>query len=280
MEKFDLSGLLKSSGKRMQQELAERLIDHPGELGVDRETIVRQFLRAYLPKRFDVTNGFAFDTHGNVSRQLDVIVVDSNVSPVFKTAGGVPYYPCESIVSVGQVKSSIKSRAELYEALANLESAKSLDRSAGGRAFDMVHGEPIDNRTNYLHQIFTFLFVTGKVLSTKTMHDEILENVIGKEPHLWTNVIVAPSNYLVTFTCEHGVCPNPMDARGVALQIASEEHDVLMKFYLLLGQAIQVTRTGSFPYSEYLKHAHQWTAKVFYSATDMPPPLLSSFEAI
>jgi len=44
---FTLQSLLKASGKRMRADLAERLVSHPGELGIGREEVIRQFLRAY-----------------------------------------------------------------------------------------------------------------------------------------------------------------------------------------------------------------------------------------
>jgi hypothetical protein len=72
MEPFSLGRLLAATGQRMRADLAERLIAHPGELGAHREEIIRQFLRAYLPKRFEVSSGFAFDSAGHISQQLDV----------------------------------------------------------------------------------------------------------------------------------------------------------------------------------------------------------------
>lgn len=46
-----LKALLSHAAVRMADELKERLIPHNGELGVAREEIVREFLRANLPKK-------------------------------------------------------------------------------------------------------------------------------------------------------------------------------------------------------------------------------------
>ncbi len=132
MGDFSLEAMLKAAGKRMRDDLAGRLIPHPGELGADREEIIRQFLRTYLPKRFDVSTGFAFDSKGHVSQQLDIVISNSMICPHFETAGGQRFFPCESVVAVGQVKSSLTTTSEFRKALANLESAKWLDRSANG----------------------------------------------------------------------------------------------------------------------------------------------------
>jgi hypothetical protein len=111
MPRFTLDALLQSTGRRLQIDLEERLIDHPGELGTAREEIIRRFLCDYLPKRFSVATGFVFDSAGQVSNQMDVIIADSSVCQRFETAGGKFYFPCESVVATGQVKSSITSTA-------------------------------------------------------------------------------------------------------------------------------------------------------------------------
>jgi len=260
----------------MRAELAERLLEHPGELGIGREEILRKFLRAYIPSRFEVSTGFVFDSKGNVSKQLDIVIANALVCPRFETAGGNRFYPCESVVAVGQVKSSLTSEAELRSALQNLESVKDLDRSADGKAFDWQRGETIDHLNNHLHQIFTFLLICGKAMKDRAMHVKLMDHVLSTAPHLWTNVVLALDQYVVTFHCKAGVCPNPMDARGLALQRASKEDELLMRFYLLLGQAIEVTRVSGLPYWEYLSAANSWSGEVHFAATDDPPPLLSA----
>ena len=62
----------------MRADLAERLIEHPGELGVGPEEIVRRSLRAYIPTRFDVSVGIVFDSKGNASEQLDTVIANGS----------------------------------------------------------------------------------------------------------------------------------------------------------------------------------------------------------
>ena len=276
MSNFTLDALLQSSGRRMQVDLEERLINHPGELGTAREEIIRKFLREYLPKRFEVATGFVFDFAGQVSNQMDVIIADSSLCPRFETAGGKLYFPCESVVAVGQVKSSITSEEELRNAMDNIASAKQLDRSAGGIAVDDRHGEQIDHLQNYLHQIYSFVFITGKALSEGSVMEDVMDYLPQRSANTWPNAIFAFNKYLVTYACDRGICPNPMHARGLAVQSAESDPDILLRFYLLLGQAIDTTVVSSLPYWEYLQKAKQWSAKVFFSTTSDPPPLLSS----
>jgi hypothetical protein len=109
-----------------------------------------------------------------------------------------------------------------------------------------------------------------------TMQMRLMDHVLTTAPHVWTNVVLALDQYLITFHCNAGVCPNPMDARGIALQRVSPEDELLMRFYLLLGQAIEVTRVSGLPYWEYLSAAKSWSVEIHISATDDPPPLLAS----
>lgn len=272
---FRLRDLLTSNAERMRAELKLQLIDHPGELGRDREEVIRAFLERHLPKRFTVSTGFVFDATGRVSEQIDVIIADALVCPTFMTAGGVRFFPCEAVVAAGQVKSSMTSESVMREALGNLESVKSLDRSAGGLAHSEDSSEALDHLFNHKHQIFTFLFVTGRTLVRETAQQLLMEFVIERTADLWPNIVIAPNKYLLTYCCEFGVCANPLHAYGIAGKDNDEEADLFMRFYLLLAEAINAIAVARLPYRRYLEHLRQWNAEVFYAATDDPPPLLS-----
>src|SRR4029077_9173682 len=133
---FELESILRKAARRMRTDLKERLISHGGELGSSREEVLRDFLRSYLPTKFDISTGFAFDSIGTISKQLDIVIADGSNCPRFENAGKKRFFPCESIVAVGQVKSRLGSVKEFHNALENLVSAKALDRSAGGTAVD------------------------------------------------------------------------------------------------------------------------------------------------
>jgi hypothetical protein len=98
MSQLNLAKLLSLAGEHMSRDLKEQLISHPGELGTEREEVLRSFLRLHLPRRFEVSTGFIFDSAGNLSKQLDIIIADSLVFPRFETPGGKRIYPCECVV--------------------------------------------------------------------------------------------------------------------------------------------------------------------------------------
>jgi|GEM_PF-2844939 len=274
MKTFSLENLLDAVGRRMRLDLSERLVDHPGELGTGREAIIRNFLQKHLPKRFEASTGFLFDCHGRVSDQLDVIIANTLAGPRFETAGEKRYYPCEAVVAVGQIKSRLTSRSEFTKALKNLESARVLDRSAAGTARDIRTNELLNPKENHKDQIFTFLLVSGKSLARRSMQEHVLEHVLATAPEAWPNIILAMDQYLVTFCCDGGVCPNPLDARGIALQ--PDDGILLMRFYLLLGRAIEVTRVSGVSYWEYLNTATRWSPEIWHETYEDPPRHLVS----
>jgi hypothetical protein len=272
--------LLESAAENMTKNLRRRLVTHSGELGTAREQIIREFLKAHLPKKFDVSTGFAFDCAGNISRQLDIVIFDADACPRFEIPGGKFLFPCEAIVAVGQIKSAMTSIKQFRSAVKNLISVKSLDRSVNGTAYDSRYDEKLSPLENHLHQIFTFIFVTGNAMNSHKVGQTLLEDSFDIPVQHLPNVILALDRYLITYCCDHGVCPNPMHARGVAVQTAEKPSDVFLRFYLLLGQALNVTRTSGLPYWEYLSTYHHLPADVLYSTyctPEMPPPYLGQW---
>ena len=114
------------------------------------------------------------------------------------------------------------------------------------------------------------------MITSETMANELFEKAFDSLDSL-PNVILALDNYLLTYCCDDGVCPNTTHARGIAVQEAKNDFDVLLRFYLLLGQALNVTRTASLPYWQYLQDHGDAPAMVQYSSVDSPPPFLGQW---
>jgi hypothetical protein len=274
---LSLGEMLEAAAENMASNLRSKLLSHPGELGTAREQILRDFLRAHLPKRFEVSTGFAFDCTGRMSKQLDVVIFDATVCPRIELPGSKFLFPCEAIVAVGQVKSSVTSRQQFRDALDNLSSVKALDRSANGTAYDSRFGEALSPKDNHLHQIFSFLFITGDAMNPDALGLTLLEDAFDIPVQWLPNVVVALDRYLITYCCDDGVCPNPMHARGVAIQATTKPADAMLRFYLLLGRALDVIRTSSLPYWEYLSQYNSIPAKVLHSSVETPPPHLGKW---
>ena len=79
----------------------------PGLKGDAREKAVRTKLEAILPGGVGVGTGCVIDSEGKASSQIDVILYEQQFCPIFRVAEDVGYYPCESVIAVGEIKSTI-----------------------------------------------------------------------------------------------------------------------------------------------------------------------------
>jgi hypothetical protein len=251
-QNFKVAELLTSVVTQMRAALHENLIPHPGELGAGREEVLRQFLRKYLPRRFGVSTGFVFDSIGNVSRQIDVIIYDALLTPRFEAVGGKEFYPCESVVCVGEVKSVLTSNKDVINALENLRSVKVLDRSGGGVNLSIRDEEPMAQDSNHLDQIFSFLFVIDRCMKEDKLRRTWFEYLCAHERHVWPNLFFYFDNYLTTHCCQYGVCPNPMDSWGVSSITDRPKEELLLIFYRLVAMAVEITNVSKFSFLSYL----------------------------
>ena len=270
MPEFRVHELLESVARQMRIALQQKLVPHPGELGTGREEVIRDFLRRHLPKRFGVSTGFVFDADGRVSRQIDIVIYDAYYCPAFEAVGGKMFFPCESVVAVGEAKSHLTSVKKVSEAFDNLRSVKELDRSAGSKNISIKDDHLIDQRHNHLDQVFTFLIVTDKCVSTKSMREALFYYNRDYPRCQWLNLCYYFDQYLLTYCCEGGVCPNPMDAFAISCIESQAPEILLLRFYKMLARAIEVTSTSKFAYWQYLNASEDWEAFA-YSFDGMMP---------
>lgn len=260
---FNVPELLMSVAAQMRAALRESLIPHPGELGTGREEVIRGFLRKYLPQRFGVSTGFVFDFSGKVSKQIDVIIYDALLTPKFEVVGGKVFHPCESVVCVGEIKSVLTSKRDFTKALENLRSVKDLDRSSGGENISLRNGEVIDQRSNHLDQIFSFLLVVDRCMKEERLRVSWFEHLRESERHVWPNVFFYFDHYLITHCCKHGVCPNPMDATGISSITDRPVDELLIRFYQLISMAVEATNVSRFSFLTYLDKEGAYDGDVY-----------------
>ena len=101
----------------------------PGLVGAAKEHPVRKKLEHILPAGIAVGSGCVIDSYGETSRQMDVVLYEKNICPVYSIndTPETTYYPCEGIVAVGEIKSSLNSD-ELEDIFDKIESVKRLKR--------------------------------------------------------------------------------------------------------------------------------------------------------
>ncbi|GAA4785638.1 hypothetical protein GCM10023200_19480 [Actinomycetospora chlora] len=120
-----------------------QVFQHMGTRGAAREEALRRFLEDRLPRTFSVASGQAVDRNGTLSRQLDLMVYDSNRNPPL-VAGSNALLPAEAVLAVIEVKSSLNS-AEVERSLLNAASVQALRPYNKPFAPPRRRGDPADD---------------------------------------------------------------------------------------------------------------------------------------
>jgi hypothetical protein len=237
-------------------ELAKE-IAHRQSAGEAREVALINLLRRNLPSRVGVEQGgFVIDGLGNESAEMDVVIHDRTVGTVFGAIEGEKYFPCETVIAVGEVKTNIDSNATLTDALEKLKSAKSLDRSNRGTNHAVI-GPGVaqgwitfDPQENYKDQILGFIF-TSSTMSRDTVIAKLQEYNARNSRQQWMNLFCAFNRFLVSYEVPDGLQPNPMKATYLYCTTDEEIRDLLLLFYCILAGFVNeahVARPNFFDY--------------------------------
>ena len=142
MPEFNAPEYITRLGHSLIREFEEaRRATTPQLIGEAIETPVRRRLEQALPRGIAVGSGCIIDSYGNCRRQQDIVLFERGICPVF-SINDTPqstYYPCEGVMAVIEVKSSVAS-TELEDAFEKIASVKRLRRHdvyspSPGRAF-------------------------------------------------------------------------------------------------------------------------------------------------
>ena len=127
MSTFDAGEFVRDIGLDLVRAFANaRKVTTPGSKGDAMETSVRDRFEQLLPRGIGVGHGFVIDVSWRTSRQIDVVLFEKQICPVFSIQG-VNHYPCEGVLAVGEIKSSV-GKKELKDAFSKISSVKSLRR--------------------------------------------------------------------------------------------------------------------------------------------------------
>jgi hypothetical protein len=130
-KKVDLQKLFINLQRQMIGRLTtdDEAIPHPTTKGDASEANWKAMLSEYLPKRYQVENGFLIDYTGSISDQLDVIIIDRQYSPFLFKQDGCNYVPAESVYAVFEVKPELDADNVAY-AGEKMASARRLTRTS------------------------------------------------------------------------------------------------------------------------------------------------------
>ena len=118
----------------LQQEMQVKLqksdpLDHPGMKGDLSENGWIDWMKDYLPFRYQVTKGKVIDCKGNMSDQIDIIIHDRNFSSPILVQGYPILVPAESVYAVFECKPDVSADNIRY-AQEKAESVRKLVRTS------------------------------------------------------------------------------------------------------------------------------------------------------
>lgn len=182
----------------------------PATVGMAREKAVRDKLKQLLPGSIDIGTGFVIDSFGNTSKQTDIVILERDICPVFSIndTPETTYYPCESVLAVGEIKSVLDSD-DITDAFAKIESVKSCKRYVE----DSIHwrkyfntfttvgaeSERYSQQDHPNDQIYGFVLCQSLGLTIPTFLNKCLNEIKGREKYLLPDIIVSLKDGVAIF---------------------------------------------------------------------------------
>ena len=129
--KINISELFNGLQNQMIAQLNtnREFIKHPGTKGDSLENVWIEWLREYLPNRYNVDNAIVIDSAGHLSHQMDLVIYDQQYTPFVFKQNGIYYIPAEGVYAVFEVKPELTKDYIIY-AGEKIESVRMLKRSS------------------------------------------------------------------------------------------------------------------------------------------------------
>jgi Domain of unknown function (DUF6602) len=144
---INLAGLLAAEADEILAVRSRASSYHAGgdirAAGNEVEDAVRALVARHLPSAHRVGHGHVVDRHQRGTGQFDLIIYDAlTTSLVSEATDGTGYYPYESVLAVGEVKTSYRRTEDPVRTFAEkLRELRSLDRDRpGGQSALVRHG--------------------------------------------------------------------------------------------------------------------------------------------
>lgn len=114
MSKINLKKLFSGLQAQMAAQLSTNrdFILHPTSKGDSLEDTWIEWLRKYLPDRYNVDKAIIIDSEGQLSDQIDLVIYDQQYTPFVLTQNGIHYIPAEGVYAVFEVKPDLKGNVE------------------------------------------------------------------------------------------------------------------------------------------------------------------------
>lgn len=167
---------------------------HPGEFGIYREKVIKDFLSPFLPSYLAIGSGFVITSKNRISTQCDIIIYDKEHTPVIENSEQ-RFFPVECVVGVIEVKSKL-TKSTLKEALIKLSAVKDLRNDIDSNPY--IFNATNNDHTNFStklkvrDQIATFLICESIDIDVKKEIDTLFFNIYkGIDKSLFHNMVLS-----------------------------------------------------------------------------------------
>ena len=155
---------------------------HPGEFGKYREDACKYFLSNIIPQRYGISDGFLITKDDKISTQCDIIIYDKNSAPIIKNDVGIKFFPIESVVGVGEIKSKLN--------------ITTLSESAN----KLAKNKMLMLKSNYEDRIDLFTFILCEQIENIYKNLQKINNMyIDVDSLYWHNAILSLDDGLFTY---------------------------------------------------------------------------------
>lgn len=171
---MELRQLLENASLRMSTDLSDirNRFENTGDRGSAAEDILTEFLRHYLPRKYDIGRGEIIDSFGNRSSQTD-LVITNEYHPFSYKRGEPGLFFIEGVLAVIESKMILTSK-ELTSSLHNASKYKALcGKPTKG---EMVYANPHDRERFYAHGP-SILFAFDSELTLETIRSKIIKHM-------------------------------------------------------------------------------------------------------
>ena len=180
---------------------------HPAEFGTYRERIVSKFLMPLMPKRLSIGTGFIITDTGKTSTQCDIIIYDTQNTPVIEN-GEQRFFPVECVAGVVEVKSKL-SKTDLKTALIKLSKIKALRNEISSKInvySETKEPHSFSPATYPKDQMATFLICESLSFDLEKECDSFFKDVYKDiEPSLFHNMILSVGQFCSLYHDGKGV---------------------------------------------------------------------------
>jgi uncharacterized protein DUF6602 len=111
---------------RAEVDFINDIFDHQGVKGEGNETIIRDLIAKFIPKRYGIGTGIVIDRQGKQSKQCDIVIYDTILYPSFMSMTSVHFFPVDIVYAVIEIKTRLTTTS-IRQARENIASVKSLD---------------------------------------------------------------------------------------------------------------------------------------------------------